>query len=722
MKNYRSFLIALAVILLPSWAFAESIFGPYDQDISIQYLGMIFNNVEGTDVTGPGFEVLKATLSSFNLAIMSLGAIVILYSILVSFVNTAHDGEMLGREWSSVWIPLRTAMGFALLLPVSGTGSYSVIQVFIMWVVTQGVYAADFLWEKSVDQLIGNPEAGKDYNPNNQQTYLLAQSIFVSLVCAKQAAIDLNSSVSNIGPSSDGKYSFGIQGYTPNDICGNVALTKIPVVGGGPPIYSPEENQAVAAMINELNPTANLFISKYNNNSDPSEYQQKIQSAINLAGNRYNKTMNDIANNNDGNYQELAGQLEKSKEVGWAMAGSTFLTMAKITNDNVSANYSVPDADTYLNITDSNGAVYISKFLSDYQSFATEMQLANSYSTPPDIADITSPDDITNYAEQQLNGVQDVFLKTIAWFASMFTADDASQIQSPVLTIMTAGIWITRIIVAAYAAITVATTIFGAAAYAAGNSVLGLAGAGLGWGALLTFLNFATTPLMILMGVFLSLGITWGFYVPLIPYIVFTMGVISWIMLVIEAMVAAPLMAIGVLHPEGKHTVFGEAHAGIMIIAGVFLRPALMVIGLIAALIMTYVVVTIISVGFMPVAASIAAAHYSIVGTIAMMVFYTMLILIGINKSFSMIHVLPDKVMRWIGQPGEQTDPGQELQELKGGAQAMEKPIADTPTTTASGVKSITDAGIEKRREKDKKNKDDDEKSKKGGGIQASQD
>jgi len=36
LKNYRSFLIALAVILLPSWAFAESIFGPYDQDISIQ--------------------------------------------------------------------------------------------------------------------------------------------------------------------------------------------------------------------------------------------------------------------------------------------------------------------------------------------------------------------------------------------------------------------------------------------------------------------------------------------------------------------------------------------------------------------------------------------------------------------------------------------------------------------------------------------------------------
>ena len=217
MKPNKLLLVA-AISLLPSLAFAQTIFTPYPSDLSIQYLSMIFGTVEGTAVTGGSFQTLKTVLVSFNMAIMSLGGIVVLYSLIVSMVNTAHDGEMLGRDWSSMWIPLRIALGFALLLPVKGSTSYSVIQVFVMWVVTQGVYAADYLWEQSVDSVLGGQAKPPPLGTDNSQATMLAQSIFVSLVCVKEAQAQLGGAISSTGPIQvDGKdqYVFGIDGYSP---------------------------------------------------------------------------------------------------------------------------------------------------------------------------------------------------------------------------------------------------------------------------------------------------------------------------------------------------------------------------------------------------------------------------------------------------------------------------------------------------------------------------
>lgn len=684
MKHLKLLLIA-AVALVPSLALADSIFSPYSDDLSIQYLSMIFGNVEGTVVTGGGFDTLKVVLTSFNMAIMSLGAIVVLYSMTVSVVNTAHDGEMLGREWSSIWIPLRTAMGFALLLPVKGSTSYSVIQVFVMWIVTQGVFAADYLWENSVDSVMAGGAKPPPTGTDNAAATTLAQSIFNSLVCTKQSNIDLKSpGIRSTGPV-DGKYVFGIDGYAPDYICGSVDEST----SGD---FSSAQNQGVVDMIDYLSSYADDFVSAYATSTTIDDsLSTSIKNAVSAAAGQYVSTLSQATAAASTN-AKLSRYLEESKKQGWIMAGSSFLTLAQMSNDQASAIIDVPSSQTWDSVKQGGSDPAIFKHIPDATTFNAEMQVAESVSLP-DSMNLSSPMEIDDFLHTQLRPVQDVFLSMLTSWTTMLTGQtggsDATTQANPVIIIMDAGIWITRIITAAYVALTVAMTVLGAAAYAAGSSVFGLVGAGALWGGFLTAMNFLTAPVMILMGVLLGVGITWGFYVPLIPYLIFTMGAIGWIILVIEAMVAAPLMAIGVLHPEGKHTVFGEAHSGIMIIAGVFLRPALMIVGLIAALIMTYVVVIIISVGFLPVATSIAVDHYSLIGIIAMMVFYTMIILIGLNKAFSLIHVLPDRIMRWIGQPGEQSGADQEINELKGGAGSVEKSMSDTGSMGARGAASI---------------------------------
>jgi len=49
-------------------------------------------------------------------------------------INTAHEGETLGKKWDTMWTPLRTALAIAVVLPLpatavtNGIGGISAIQ------------------------------------------------------------------------------------------------------------------------------------------------------------------------------------------------------------------------------------------------------------------------------------------------------------------------------------------------------------------------------------------------------------------------------------------------------------------------------------------------------------------------------------------------------------------------------------------------------------------
>ena len=61
----------------------------------------------------------------------------------------------------------------------------------------------------------------------------------------------------------------------------------------------------------------------------------------------------------------------------------------------------------------------------------------------------------------------------------------------------------------------------------------------------------------------------------------------------IEAMVAAPLVALGITHPDG-HDFVGKSTHAVMMLVGLFLRPVLMLIGLFASMILCQVSLSII--------------------------------------------------------------------------------------------------------------------------------
>jgi glycosyltransferase involved in cell wall biosynthesis len=174
------------------------------------------------------------------------------------------------------------------------------------------------------------------------------------------------------------------------------------------------------------------------------------------------------------------------------------------------------------------------------------------------------------------------------------------------------------------------------------------------------------------MGIYVGIGFMTAYYVPMIPYMTFLFGSIGWVIAVIEAMVAAPIMAVGMTYPEGEN-IFGKGEAGFMILLNVFLRPSLMIIGYIAAIALSYVVVWMLNSGFSQsqsfygglgsttpgapfFAVSIGLSYTSWASTFVYFfstLVYTMLYWVSVEKSFTLIYLLPDQILRWIGGQSE---------------------------------------------------------------------
>lgn len=144
--------VVFFLILFPRLGLADGYlnFAPSAQDYSVVFLGNLFGVVDGV-LSGTGSQIMGAMFGVFNAAVLAIGGIIILYTLIVATMNTAHEGQMLGQKWSSIWIPIRSTIGLALLIPKAS--GYCLMQIFIMWVVLQGVGAADRVWDAALDYL-----------------------------------------------------------------------------------------------------------------------------------------------------------------------------------------------------------------------------------------------------------------------------------------------------------------------------------------------------------------------------------------------------------------------------------------------------------------------------------------------------------------------------------------------------------------------------------------
>jgi conjugal transfer/type IV secretion protein DotA/TraY len=202
----------------------------------------------------------------------------------------------------------------------------------------------------------------------------------------------------------------------------------------------------------------------------------------------------------------------------------------------------------------------------------------------------------------------------------------------------------------------------------------------------------------------ITFGSMLGIYTPLVPYILFVFGALGWLIATLEAMVASPFVALGILSPGGQHEILGRAEPALMIILNTFLRPSLMIFGMMGGMLLAPIAVSMVNFSFQGVMGSINQNP----GPVEMIIFmsaYAILIITVMNKCFALIHMVPDRVLSWIGGHGGSAgqEASQGLGEVKSGTEAA----ADAAGKAAEGGADATvAAGKEVFREGEANKKD----------------
>ena len=165
------------------------------------------------------------------------------------------------------------------------------------------------------------------------------------------------------------------------------------------------------------------------------------------------------------------------------------------------------------------------------------------------------------------------------------------------------------------------------------------------------------------------LGLTVGFVMfyilPFLPFIYFFFAVGGWIKGIFEAMVGAPLWALAHIRIDGNGMPGNAAMNGYFLIFEVFLRPILIVFGMLASISIFSALVSTLNSIFDLVAQN--AAGYDMVSQIAdasftgqymrslidqffFTVIYTIICYMIGMSAFKLIDMIPNNILRWMGQ------------------------------------------------------------------------
>lgn len=726
-----------------------TVFTVIPTDRSKYYLGMVFGGSVGAiSLSGDNNTTLSLMFERFNFIIVSIGAIVLSYLGIISTVNTAREGEALGKKLS-VWVPLRALGGMLLMVP-GPTSGYSLVQMTVLWIVLNGVGAANSVWNVVLGQLAQNVSAVgglniqlKPANLNSITQYALNASACMYSINTymPELANVTNSPFQNFGPVriyttlQDPSPSPSAAANNPPGQISQSAIVSVGLQGASPPfdtlcgyftvkaVISQSDSlnnfnyatltqrlsikiAAMQAIFNTLDPAAQLIASPL---TSPQQYQEPDPGYVYAAGQAYIGQIAQLATGvkaapsanaltwevNSAPVNPLTGNYQTLQSYGWIHAGSYYYTMVKASGASLDSE-TVPSTAIYPSptivpvqitgsLTGSASAIKngwltnspanntaLTSLLTGTNQLTylnTALQHANTYyikdqnapSPPTQGIATSSPSTGNEFMDAIVGGIasaiQDPILNYIQGISSgSSTISGGSGSGDPLLSIGQFG---TTLMLAGELAVFAAlvTSIGLSLALSAGSCLSPFA-----WGINLILVQLV--PLVYGAAVMLwTAGATLGVYIPLIPYLIFTTSAFGWIIAVVEAIVGAPIIALGLTHPSGEE--LGKLGSSLNILANLFLRPTLMIFGFVLGASLLRAGIALINFGFIP--ALTEATVPSIFSIIAVLTMYVFIIMSLVNKSFSLIYMLPNQIMRWMGGNAETFEPGDMMKEAKAG-------------------------------------------------------
>lgn len=715
--------LLLVAILFAGNAFAQAIpqstpdLSVSSSDLTMSLLSQIFGDWAGSETT----SVMGTAMAVFNAGILVLGSILFIYTATIGTLHSAHDGEVLGKKWSSVWVPARFAGGIFMIFPTAS--GFSIGQIFIMWVAAQGIGLGNLVWGSVADSFMSSQ--GRMVSEKVQQSgsaSAAVRSIMKAELCAAQLrgsngrpgydpsaglVKNYNIGTSNINGLDDqvvyssGSISWGVadgaslmgdlgvgldaDSVTPT-MCGVVVLPSRTMasryitgdVSVAETTMIRAQAEAVEKVSNILRPVADRIVQAQSGNGIQS-HDALIRKAINDAETAYVNAISvagslylGAANNH------LTKVIQEDSKNGWLTAGMWYYQLARINSELSRAVQWTPHVE---NITVANGPAGGPGLSPQYAQYFDELETQVSRATPGIALNKTGDNAFgaRQYGAASLLNSGTVTDKVVSGGARMFGFDPENS-SHPIIQMKDTGDYIMGI----------SETIAGVGAVSAvlkeGVPVAKLASSAVGtigdlvkklpWVGKITkwidlsdgfsFLFILGAMILISMFVF---GITLSLYIPMVPVILWVGSMVGYFVTVFEMMVAVPIWMAAHLHPEGEGMAGQFGRQGYVMLIEVFARPVLMIFGLIGALIVLPPVMTVLLGLFVNGAGSMQSDSISGIFTwLVLIAIYTMICVITMHKLFALIHVIPNSVPRWFGAHASGHDKGAETESESKGA------------------------------------------------------
>lgn len=707
-----------------------------DKSLVRLFGGFIFEPFGGAPGDPP--TVLAKVLGYTNIVAMILGVVIMGYVIMAGALNTAASGEMLGRSWSSVWLPLRTTLAFGMIMPASGgEGTFSVAQSLVMWMIIVGSNSATWLWEKGAAELAtGTPVMPTTVRYDSNAYTPVIDTVFCSAIRDK-----LITKKDNQEPVVATLYKLDADGNTTSSPLKYAQLsglnltdaTKIVFFGCGTINFAIASKALDNTSLENADQESSGFSQKSAkwerdlqtayNKAVASEFKNVLTAAVTTSSfiltNNLNGKEIDSANSQglteatkmkesieeaavkyadvskafDTFYANVrtkttaggadAGWKESMTKGGWMRAGAWFFEASRLQGfvqtllgglggtTKYAPTWALESSCRYNNSYSTCEAQN-----KEYESWMTGIKFikisADEKSPPKNTITKTggvSKMELTTMADGDVKqidqnatdtisvNVAQTFIDALLWFgeddvrgSSGSTggnnSDNVTGMISPFTTVSGIGRGLQQITVTIWTAGLATAGLLGLSSDPVAGTIASIFSLG-AKGALAGMAQYMMGTLAPVVAGIGALAFMLAFAIPFMPVTVWIMLVCGYLVTVIEAVAAAPLAVIMLATPEGEGMSSGNFTKALQMVNAIILRPTLSIVGLFAAMTLSYAGFAIMNDLFWSVAK--LTTDMSIFEVMALIFIYASLAFKVCEYMVSVIHKIPDQIMEWMG-------------------------------------------------------------------------
>lgn len=663
-----------------------------------------FSSVGGVDT------LLGGMLLIFNGAIFLIAVLWGTYNVLRGVVGTAQDGEVLGKQMSTVWMPIRMVTGIVGIVPVFG--GFNLAQVVFVLVTALGIGIANLMFKGVVSMsdgfstllnpILASPTANNDYKR-------LAYGLFATEVCRLAKEADERASVAagaTVLPIDRiGNQPFAATGSTSSTdpftlqvlpgtvvkygtvgepgLCGHVALlrktdinvgaTRVLGIATGyesPAInYARVEQQVRAGYVTAHSGLASTVKTLAENwwtqrlaaqagagAPPPAVPLAQLDAAARTYAISAQRATMAAAQGVDGGAIK-AHVKAKMEEGGWITLGTWHSAFTQ-------ANGAVVDAvsTVQFDVMPPQAGAASSMIAEAMATFDRSVEQAQRVNTATDseksALDKATQSMICRAFPAMVNDVGECSLGQLLVKAAIGGlaggtggGTAATGLIDPIVMFKNMGDWM----------MTAGSTVMSGAAAAWGVGkvaesvgdipvVGGVAGKVAGWAG--EKVAGVAAVLMPVAGALILLGGVMAVYIPLIPFITWMGGLIQYFVIFFEGLAAMTLAALAHMDSQGEG--MGQrSEPGYVFLLNMLARPGLMVLGFVAASAACIALGTLQAKMFLPAIAN--SQGNSVTGLASLLILIVIFMIMNwvlIQGMYNMIFLLPDNVIGIIGRSG----------------------------------------------------------------------